>query len=292
MVGQLTFIQPRVALLLDDAAYGLGHALLLAVAGDVHLALDGDVRVGDGGGEELAEGAEEEGHGGRDVALAAGLEHVLHLLEEGVLQYGVDDEDEGGDDAAEEGQRALLPEQGHERADGGGRPRAALHGLGAAAFDDELLRGRERLLARRHARVDDPDGVRQDHGRGPRQRARHHGLGRRQLPRRPPGLGGGGLLEEGPRPLVPVVVDEVGHADAEHGAVEPRVEAGDALARDDALHGRQEVGLGSARLDLGARGERDERVSVVAGLLVVGRLLSGQGVFLLCSWRRGRKRAR
>lgn len=82
---KLTLIEPRVSLLLDDAADRLGHAFLLAVAGDVHLALDGDVRVRDGGGEELAEGAEEEGHGGGDVALAAGLEHVLHLLEEGVL---------------------------------------------------------------------------------------------------------------------------------------------------------------------------------------------------------------
>lgn len=85
MNDRLTLVQPRVALFLDNTAYGLAHALLLAVAGDVHLALDRDVGVRDGGGEQLAEGAQEEGNGGRGIALPAGLKDVLHLLEEGVL---------------------------------------------------------------------------------------------------------------------------------------------------------------------------------------------------------------
>lgn len=234
----------------------------------MHLAFHRNIGVCDRRSEQLADGAEEEGHGGRDVALAAGLGHVLHLLEEGVLQDGVDDEDEGGDDAAEQGAGPFLPQQRHERADGGGRLGLPRHGLRAAALDDELLRRLERLPARGHARVDYPDRVRQDHGRGPRQRARHHRLHRRQLLRRPPGLGRR-RLEEGACPLVPVVVDEVGHTDAEHGAVEPRVQARHALARDDALHGRQEGRLGSFRLDLRARGEGDEGVSIGAQVFLL-----------------------
>lgn len=249
----LTLVQALVALLLDDTADGLSHALALAVSGNVHLRLDGDVRVGDAGGEELAEGAQDKGDAGGDAALL--LDHVLHLLKEGVLQDGVDDEDEGGDHAAEQGLGPLLLEEGEQGADGG---RAALP-LGARLAGALLLLNV--LLARRHARVDDPDGVGEDDGGGAGEGAGHHGLDRGQLGGRAPGLYGGGL-EKGPRPLVPVVVDKVGDADAEHGRVQPGVQARDALARNDALHRRHEGRLASGRLDLCARREGDEGVSI------------------------------
>lgn len=245
----------------------------------MHLALDGDIGVRDGSSEELAEGAEAEGHGGRDVALTAGLEDVLHLLEERVLQDGVGNEHKRGDDAAEQRLRALLAQQREQRAERRGGPRFPFprrRDGGAAALDHELARGLEGLAARRHARVDDPDRVREDHRRGPRERARDHGLDRRELLGGAPGLGGGGLLEEGARPLVPVVVDEVGHADAEYGAVEPRVQAGHPFARDDAPHGGEEVRLGSLRLDLGARGEGYEGVSVCGARCLLAWILSAR----------------
>lgn len=250
--SRLTLVQSLVALLLNHPADGLSHALALAVAGNVHLRLDRDVRVGDARGEELAEGAEDKGDAGRDAALL--LDHVLHLLEQGVLQDGVDDEDEGGDDAAEQGLGPLLLEQGQQGADGG---RAAL-ALGAGLAGALLLL--DVALARRHARVDDPDGVGQDDGGGAGEGAGHHGLERRQLGSRAAGLLRR-LLEEGPRPLVPVVVDKVGHADAEHGRVQAGVQARHALARDDAPHRRQEGRLAPGRLDLRARRQGDQGVS-------------------------------
>lgn len=237
---ELTLVQTRVTFLLNDAVYSLRHALLLAVSSYVHLALDGDVRVGDGSGEQLAQRAQEESHGGCRVPLAPRLVDVLHLLEERVLQDGIDDEHQRGDDAAEQGLRPLLTQQRHQRAQGRGGLGPGLllgrDGAGAAALDHDLLRRLKRLAPRRHPRVDDPDRVRQDHGGGARERARHHRFYCCELLGGAPRAEGGGL-EEGARPLVPVVVDEVGHADPEDGAVEPRVEAGYALARYDALHG-------------------------------------------------------
>lgn len=54
-----------------------------------------------------------------------------------------------------------------------------------------------------------------------------------------------------------VVVDEVRDADAEEGGVEPRVEAGNAFALDDAAGGVKGGGVGAFGFDLGAGGERD-----------------------------------
>ena len=56
---------------------------------NVHLALDGDVGVRQGGGKQLSEGAQEEGNERGDLAPL--LHGILHLLEEGVLEDGVDD---------------------------------------------------------------------------------------------------------------------------------------------------------------------------------------------------------
>lgn len=84
----------------------------------MHLALEGDVGVGDGGGKELAEGAKEEGDGGGDFCPL--LDGISQLLKEGVLEDGVDDEDESGGEASKESLRALVPEQGDEGGQGGG----------------------------------------------------------------------------------------------------------------------------------------------------------------------------
>ncbi len=224
----------------------------------MHLALDGDVGVGDGGSEELAQGAEEEGNGGRD--LAATLDGILHLLKERVLQDGVDDEHQGGHDAGKESLGPFPLQQGHER----GQRRRAAGGLALAEASLEV--GVGVVLVGGDAGVDDPDGVGEDDGGGAGDSAGNHGLDRRELLARAAGLDSGGL-EEGARPLVPVVVDKVGDADAEQRRVNARVEAGDALAGDDFLHGITEFAIGLFRFDLRAGRQGDERVSRGAGRL-------------------------
>lgn len=259
--SRLTLIEAGVSFLPDHAAEGLRDALAsLAVPGDVHLALDGDVRVGYRRGEQLADGAEDEGDGWGDVVPAPPLVRVLHLLEQGVLQDGVDDQHERGHDAAEERLRAFVAQQGHQGAEGS-RLFILLLRAGATSGGLTLDLVLDLAPARGHAGVDDPDGVREDDGGGAGEGAGDHGLDRGQLLAGAAGAGGGGL-EEAARPLVPVVVDEVGDADAEDGAVEPRVQARHALARDDLPHGGQERRLGSLRLDLRAGRQGDEGVSV------------------------------
>lgn len=171
----------------------------------MHLALDCDVRVGDGGGEELADGAKEEGNGGGDLSTL--LDGVLHLLKERVLEDGVDDEHQSGHDAREEGLGALVLQESHEGADG---RRGGCGLLGLAGLEVTL----GVLLARGDARVDDPDGVGEDDSSRTGNGASNHRFDSCEL------LVGAasrssGLLEEGAGPLVPVVVDKVGDADAE-----------------------------------------------------------------------------
>ena len=60
-----------------------------------------------------------------------------------------------------------------------------------------------------------------------------------------------------------VVVDKVCDADAEESRVEAGIEAGDALALDDAARGIERRRLGALRFDLGAGREGDERVAGV-----------------------------
>ena len=111
---------------------------------------------------------------------------------------------------------AFVLEQRGEGAEG----RRLLGRLGGAAGEGiRLAVG----LAGGHAGVDDPDGVGEDDGGGAGDGAGDHALDRGELLGGAAGLDGGGL-EEGARPLVPVVVDEVGDADAEEGGGEARVE--------------------------------------------------------------------
>lgn len=255
-LGANALVEAGVALVLDDAVEGLGHALLLArAAGNVHLALDGDVGVRHRGGKELAEGAQEEGDGGRH--LAPRLDGILHLLKERVLKNGVDDQHQRRQDTGEEGLGALLLEESHERGNGRGTTGLAL----VASLEVRLVV----VLVGGHASVDDPDGVRHDDGGRAGNGAGNHGLDRGELLAGAAGLDGGGL-EEGARPLVPVVVDKVGDADAEQGRVEARVEAGDALARNDLLDSVAELAIGLFGFDLGSGRQGNKRVSVWAGL--------------------------
>ncbi|PNY26999.1 hypothetical protein TCAP_03079 [Tolypocladium capitatum] len=182
-------------------------------------------RVRHRGGEQLAQSAEEEGNRGRHPPPL--LHGVLHLLKERVLEDGVDDEDQRGDDAGEEGLGPLVLEQRHEGADGRG-----CAGPGDASLDV----GDGAPLAGGDAGVDDPDGVGDDDGGGAGEGAGQHGLDGGELLVGAAGAPGG-FFEEGAGPLVPVVVDEVGDADAEEGRVDARVQAGDALARDDVRDG-------------------------------------------------------
>jgi hypothetical protein len=263
--SSLTSVQTTVSLLANDPLERRHHALPLAVsARNMHPALHRDVRVGDAGREQLAQGAEVEGVLGCDPALL--LEEVLHLLEHGVLQDGVDDEDKRGRDTSEQTQRALVADQSEQGSECRGRLRRR------AARQDLLVR---LGFARRHACVDDPDGVCEQHGGRPGDGACDHGLDRCELARGPAGFERG-FLEEGACPFIPlvvsvllhqerrrgctVVVDEVGHGDAEQSGIHARIQPRDALALDDAACSAQCRGLGALRLDLRAGREGDERV--------------------------------
>ena len=196
-------------------------------------------------------------------SLPTGLERVLQLLEDGVLQDGIDDEHEGGQDACKEGADTFIAQDGAQRAQRRRLPLvAAATTRQLCGLDVDVGAGIAvgLGLARRHARVDHPDGVGQQHGGAARDGARHHGFRRRQPLARPPGLDRR-ALEEGARPLVPVVVHEVGHADAEQRRVQARVQAGDALAPHDVSDRVQRRRVRALRLDLRAGRKRDERVS-------------------------------
>lgn len=68
----------------------------------MHPAFDGDVGVGEGGSKQFAERAEEKDVAGGDGAAFG--EGVAELFEDGVLEDGIYDEDEGWEDAGEEGE--------------------------------------------------------------------------------------------------------------------------------------------------------------------------------------------
>jgi hypothetical protein len=251
-IVKYTLVKTRISFLSNDTRKSLEHALLLvAVRLDVHLALDGDVRIGHRSGKELAKGAEEKGDGGSDLALL--LNCVLHLLEQSVLQNWVDDENKGRNNTSEEGLRSLILEKRHQGTNGT-RSLDRLRGL--ASLHIGLLV----LLAGRDSGVDDPDGIGNNDGGRSRNCSGDHGLDGSELLVRATGLGRR-LLKESPGPLIPIVVDEVGDADAEQGRVNTGVEARDTFASDNLLDGLDKLALGLLGLDLCASGKGDERVS-------------------------------
>ncbi len=209
-------------------------------------ALDCDIWIGNAGREQFPQRAQQESDCGSDPPLL--LQHVLQLLEDGILQDRVDDQHQSRHDAREQGLRAFLPNQRQQRP----HCRRCLgrgHAISLPA-----------LLPRRHPRVDDPDGICEQDRRGAGQGARHHRLDGRESLRGAPRVDGG-FLEGRARPLVPVVVDEVGHCDAEEGRVEAGVEAGDTLSGNEAADCIEEARIRALRLDLGAGGEGDEGIA-------------------------------
>lgn len=235
-----TLVQTSPALLLDNPLDAAVQALLRAIsAGNMHPALDRDVRIGNGSGKQLAKGTEVEGIGGSNPS--SPLNDVLQLLEEGVLQDGVDDQDQRWEHTREESLGTLLLKEVNQRGPSG----LLLLICGAG---ETLLRI---ALARSHAGVDDPDGVGEEHGCAACECTRNHRLDGGKLLGGASGLDSS-LFESRARPLVPVIVDKVGHADAEKRGFQTRVESTDTLTLynvADRIDGRA---LGALGLDLSA----------------------------------------
>ena len=126
------------------------------------------------------------------------------MLKDRVLQYRIDHQHQRRQHTRKQRPRPFLFEQRHHRRN---RRRLLRRAVRLCAWRGQAAGGRRRgagglRSARRHARVDDPDGVRDQHGRGAGDRAREHGFQRRQLGA---GAGGadGGAFEVGAGPFVP-----------------------------------------------------------------------------------------
>ena len=86
----------------------------------MHTRFHRDIRIRDRRGEQFPHRAEKEGIAWGDGTTAApGGEEVPQTLEDGVLQDGVYDEDEGGQNAGEEGGGTFFAEEGEEGAECG-----------------------------------------------------------------------------------------------------------------------------------------------------------------------------
>jgi hypothetical protein len=212
----------------------------------MHTALDRDVWVGDARGKQLPERTQQESHSGCYPLLL--LQDVLQLLEDSILQDGVDHQHQSRHYTRKQRLRPLLLNERQRRPHRAWR--FSRHPISIHS-----------LLPRRHPRINHPNRIRKQHRRAPRNRARNHRLNRRKPARSASGLDRA-LLEGRARPFVPVVVDEVGHADTEESGVEAGVETGYAFAGDDAADGIEEVGVGALGFDLGAGREGYERVAV------------------------------
>ena len=135
--------------------------------------LDGDVWVGDASSSKLAQSSEQEAVSGGH--LPAPLQHLLQLLEDSVLEDGVDDQDQSGQHAGEEACRTILADDLEERGQSVGCTLLLSNSrdLTLLCWQDRLARLR---LARSHAGVDNPDGVSDQHGGGTSNSTRSHRL--------------------------------------------------------------------------------------------------------------------
>lgn len=165
----------------------------------MHAALDRNVGVGDGRSEQLAQRTQVKRIRRRHAPPL--LQHVLELLKNGVLQNRVDDEHQRGHDTRKEARHALVLDDGDERANG-------RRGLGLCAAGERLVRFG--LAPGRHARVDDPDGVGEEHRGAAGKGARNHRLDRREVLGRADSLDGG-LFEARPGPLIPLLLVRIFH---------------------------------------------------------------------------------
>lgn len=218
----------------------------------MHAALHRDIRVRDTRRQQLAQRTYQE-----DVErpqFPPLLHHLLQLLKDGVLQDRVDDQHQRRHHAREQRQRPFLPDERQERT----HRRGSL--LGRRAWNERLV-GLRVALARRHARVDDPDGVREQHRRRPSNGTRDHTLKGRETVGEPAWGERRTTLKRGASPFVPVVVDEVCDGYAEEGGVETRIESCQSFAIEDVLDCFEDRGRGAFGLDLSACGEGDERIA-------------------------------
>jgi hypothetical protein len=168
MRTRLTTVETSNTLFSHDTLEAGGHALSALTSRHVGTGLDRDVRVRDARGGQLAEGSEQEAVGCGHLATL--LEHLLQLLEDGVLQDRVDDQDECGQHAGEQTSRTVLADDLEE-----GRQSAWLASL--LHFHVADLDGLFGLgLAGGHAGVDDPDRVGDEHGGRAGESTRGHGL--------------------------------------------------------------------------------------------------------------------
>ncbi len=246
-----TTVETLPSTLSNNPAHARGHALLASLlACNMHPRFNRDIWVSDAGGEELPERTQKESDERADTLLLLPLNHILQLLEDGVLQNWVDDQHQRWHHTGEQSSWALLSHQRQERINSGW-----CHWC-RRAWEGGL---RRRALASSHSCVDYPDWVgEEDRGRSS-YGASHDRLDCGEL------CGAAGLacsgLEGAARPFVPVVIDEVGYADAEEGAVKAGVEGGCTLALDDRFNCLEKCGLGALGLDLGAGGQGDERIA-------------------------------
>ena len=236
----LTPIQPTVPFLLDNPPKRRQHTLLWPIlARNMHPALNRNIRIRNTRRQQLPQRPQIKRISRRNPPPL--LQTILQLLKNSILQDGINNQHKRRHHTREQPRGTLLPQQRKERPKGRRRLR--------------LRRSRQRIirlrLAGRHPRVNHPDRVRNEHGCAARERTRKHGLHGGEFLAGAPGLERR-LFEERPRPFVPVVVDEIGDADAEERRVEAGVEAWDALALDDATGGGERRRRGAFGFDLGA----------------------------------------
>jgi hypothetical protein len=172
--SSLTSIKSGISLLANNPPESSQHILPRSIAAsNMHPRLDGDIWICDASCKQLAHRTEVKCILRRDPPLL--LQKLLHLLEKGVLQNRIDNQHQCRHDAREQAGRALITDERKERA----KRRRRLDGL---CSRQNLLLGI--VLARRHARVDDPDGVCDKHRRAAGKRACEHRLDGGELHRR------------------------------------------------------------------------------------------------------------
>lgn len=272
-----TLVQPSISFLLHDPPDRGSHALLVALlTSNVGLRLDRDVRVRHRRREEFAQGAQEESDGWCHAALF--LHSILHLLKERILQNGVDDEHQCGQNTGKESLWAFVAKQGHDCCKGAGRlgrfaARSSARGSSLFCIPRLCLLF-NLVLPCSHSCIDDPDRVGHDNCRRTGNGTGNHALDGGELFCCATGLFGG-TLEKGACVLVKVVVYEVGYRDTKNSGVEACVETGEAFAVDDGLDGFQEGRVGALGFNLGAGGEGDEGVAgdmMACGSVVVQQM--------------------
>lgn len=195
-----TFIQPAPPLFADTPPQAPHHPLRLPllITSDMHPALHRNIRIRDPRRQQLPHRPQEE-HIQR-LHLPPSLQHIPQLLEDRILQYRVHNQHQRRQHARKQCRGAFVSKKREEGPDcswlfRGGR------GLECGEFFF-VGGGGEGGRTGGHARIDDPDGVRDEHGGGAGEGAGEHGLEGCELFG---GAGGadGGALEEGAGVFVP-----------------------------------------------------------------------------------------